>query len=303
MSLICAVTGANRGIGFALVRELCQRVPEGSTVYLLAREFAKAQEACDKLCTEAVSFHALPTPQVFDLNKVDTITAFANFISTTHGKIDVFINNAGATSPSPDEFDPTKTEIIAENSAAVAENLFQANNKGQGHLIRALFPLLAPKGRMVLFASGFGVRASMVDEHVLSILGKPDLSVADVVGLEDEFLVDVRSMKTAEFAKKWKGWPNFASKVLQVAGMRGFVHDEAATIANRGNFICSVCPGWTITDASKPYLDENNKFGDIQALPAPESAKFIINVALCSDEAKLKEFHGQLVQYEKVLPF
>lgn len=68
-----------------------------------------------------------------------------------------------------------------------------------------------------------------------------------------------------------------------------------------GILVNAVCPGWTVTDTSKPYLDKDNKFGDIQAKQPDEAAVDVIWLATLPPGTK--EPQGQLVQYRKIIPY
>ncbi|KAG0716487.1 Carbonyl reductase [NADPH] 3 [Chionoecetes opilio] len=95
------VTGGNKGIGYAIVKELCAKF-EGR-VYLTARDEGRGRDTVNTLKkvlkerlgigTEAglglsPSFHQL------DIDDQKSIDAFAAYLKNTYGGLDVLVNNA-----------------------------------------------------------------------------------------------------------------------------------------------------------------------------------------------------------------
>ncbi|KAK9939327.1 hypothetical protein M0R45_016025 [Rubus argutus] len=87
------VTGANKGIGFELVRQLACR---GVVVVLTARDEKRGREAASKLRDD----HHLHANVIFhQLDVLDplSIQSLANFIHDSFGRLDILVNNAGAS--------------------------------------------------------------------------------------------------------------------------------------------------------------------------------------------------------------
>ena len=85
---VAIVTGANRGIGFEICRQLAQ---QGVHVVLTSRDAAKGGAAFKKLRDAGlpVTFHQL------DVTSASSIAALAAFVTAEFGRIDILINNAG----------------------------------------------------------------------------------------------------------------------------------------------------------------------------------------------------------------
>lgn len=83
------MTGANKGIGYAIVKGLCEKFQ--GTVYLTARNESKGEKAVADLKALGYSpvFHQL------DITDQTSIDRFKQHLQTTHGGIDILINNAG----------------------------------------------------------------------------------------------------------------------------------------------------------------------------------------------------------------
>ena len=82
---IAVVTGANKGIGFEICRQLASN---GIRVVLTARDVRRGNEAIEKLkaagCSDVV-FHQL------DVMDPTTISSLADFIKTHFGKLDILV--------------------------------------------------------------------------------------------------------------------------------------------------------------------------------------------------------------------
>ncbi|XP_072471874.1 carbonyl reductase [NADPH] 1-like [Notamacropus eugenii] len=88
-SRVAVVTGSNKGIGFAIVRDLCKKFP--GDVILTARNPTLGQEAVNKLKQEGLNplFHQL------DITDLQSIRTLREFLKERYGGVDVLVNNAG----------------------------------------------------------------------------------------------------------------------------------------------------------------------------------------------------------------
>ena len=86
---VALVTGANKGIGFVIVRDLCRRF--SGDVVLTARDEARGRAAVQQLQAEGLSprFHQL------DIDDRQSIRALRDFLRKEYGGLDVLVNNAG----------------------------------------------------------------------------------------------------------------------------------------------------------------------------------------------------------------
>ena len=86
---IAIVTGANKGIGLAIVRSLCKKFT--GDVYLTARDEGRGQEAVKLLNGEGLNpkFHQL------DITSQESVDALKKFVVEKYGGVDVLVNNAG----------------------------------------------------------------------------------------------------------------------------------------------------------------------------------------------------------------
>jgi short chain dehydrogenase len=85
---IVVVTGANRGIGFEISRQLATR---GAQVILTARKLEAGKAAVKKLAAQNLTVQFRP----LDVTSSKSIIALGEFLKRTNGRVDVLINNAG----------------------------------------------------------------------------------------------------------------------------------------------------------------------------------------------------------------
>ncbi len=138
---IALVTGANKGIGFEMSRQLTGR---GVHVLVAARDHAKAAQAAGQIGAE---------PLALDVTSAASIAAAAEAVAAAHGRLDILINNAGALFDS-DFFHNTTLELSEEN----LRRSFDTNFFGAVAVTHAFLPLLhkSAAGRIVNMSSILG---------------------------------------------------------------------------------------------------------------------------------------------------
>jgi NAD(P)-dependent dehydrogenase (short-subunit alcohol dehydrogenase family) len=85
---IALVTGANKGIGLEIARQLAAH--HGMTVLIGARDEARGRDAADRLRAEGLEARWT----MLDVTDQQTIAAAARRIETEFGRLDVLVNNA-----------------------------------------------------------------------------------------------------------------------------------------------------------------------------------------------------------------
>ena len=110
---VALVTGAYRGLGFAIAKGLAQA---GATVVLNARKQAEVERAAEKLRGEG--FKAAIT--VFDVTDRAAVREAVNATVAEHGAIDILFNNAGIQrrGPMADFASADWDAVIATNLSA-----------------------------------------------------------------------------------------------------------------------------------------------------------------------------------------
>jgi NAD(P)-dependent dehydrogenase (short-subunit alcohol dehydrogenase family) len=141
---VALVTGANRGIGLEVARQLAER---GYQVLLSARDGEKASAAADDL-TQATG--GAVRPLRLDVADAYSIEAVAGQLRTDPGRLDVLVNNAGVGS----DFGVAGVAPDFDKIAAALETNFY----GAYRLTIALLGLLrdSEHPRIVNVSSGMG---------------------------------------------------------------------------------------------------------------------------------------------------
>ncbi|HET7427590.1 MAG TPA: SDR family NAD(P)-dependent oxidoreductase [Gemmatimonadales bacterium] len=142
-SAIALVTGAARGIGYEVCRQLAVR---GWTVVLTARSLDRAREAAEGLARLDGKVH----PRALDVNDEASARALAADLGWALGRIDVLVNNAAEVA------DWQETAGTADLRAARA--MLDTNLFGAWRTTQALLPLLrrSRRGRIINVSSGAG---------------------------------------------------------------------------------------------------------------------------------------------------
>jgi NAD(P)-dependent dehydrogenase (short-subunit alcohol dehydrogenase family) len=143
---IALITGANKGIGLDIARQLGAK---GVTVIVGARDAGRGQAAVDLLRSENLNAHFVQ----FDVTDARSITQAALTIRAQHGRLDILVNNAGISDAADGA--PSAASIDA------ARRLFETNFFGPLTVIQAMLPLLrvAPGARIVNMSSSLGSMA------------------------------------------------------------------------------------------------------------------------------------------------
>lgn len=140
---IALVSGANKGIGLEIARQLAQ---VGVTVIIGARDPKRGEGAAAELSSQGLAAEFVK----LDLNDEASITAAAEHISTKHGRLDILVNNAGIV----DQDDGAPS--VATTKAV--RRIIETNFVGTLAVTQAMLPLLrkAPAARIVNLSSSLG---------------------------------------------------------------------------------------------------------------------------------------------------
>lgn len=146
---VAVVTGANRGIGFEVSRQLARA---GLRVVLTSRSAAKGRAAIKALAETGteIQYHLL------DVTSPVSIKALAAHLADRYARVDVLVNNAGVM------LDPPGSRVLDARPKTFRDTL-ETNLIGPLQLIQAVVPLMKKQGygRIVNLSSGQGQLAEM----------------------------------------------------------------------------------------------------------------------------------------------
>jgi NAD(P)-dependent dehydrogenase (short-subunit alcohol dehydrogenase family) len=145
---IAAVTGANRGIGLEVVRQLAA---EGFTAVLGARDPGRGAAAAERLRSEGLDVD----PRPLDVADSDSVAAFGAALGAEYGRLDVLVNNAAT------HYDTWQRGVDADLD--VVREALETNLIGAWRTTQACLPLLrrSPSARVVNVSSGAGAIGDM----------------------------------------------------------------------------------------------------------------------------------------------
>ncbi|XP_073977781.1 carbonyl reductase [NADPH] 1-like [Rhodnius prolixus] len=226
---VSVVTGGNKGIGYGIVKNLCEQFK--GVVYLTARDVNRGKAAVESLNKLGLKpeFHQL------DVEDETSIQIFANFIKEKHGGIDVLVNNA-AIAFKQDATDPFSYQ---------AKVTLRVNYFALVKLCEILFPLLRPHARVVNVSSSAGHLLRIPGEEWRKKFSDPKLTVEELSNCMNSF---VEAATRGDHEQK--GWPNSAYVVSKVgvSALTRIQHQQFLNDPREDIVINHVHPGYVNTD-------------------------------------------------------
>jgi NAD(P)-dependent dehydrogenase (short-subunit alcohol dehydrogenase family) len=139
---IAIVTGANRGIGFEICRQLGRA---GFKVILTARNTQKGNDAAQQLVSEGLDIVFEP----LEVGNEESTIQFAQRIKANYPVLDVLVNNAGIL-PNTNNIEHVQIDELKQ--------VFDTNFFGPAMLIQNLLPLLkkSKDARIINLSTGMG---------------------------------------------------------------------------------------------------------------------------------------------------
>lgn len=179
---VALVTGANRGIGLELCRQLAG---SGFKTVLSSRDERLGAVAVQQLAADGIEVLYCP----MDVTKRFTVDRAIDFVLGACGRLDALVNNAGALL---DEAPAPGASAVLETTDATLLDSFQVNALGVYRVCRAAFPVMQDQGygRIVNVTSGAGSLARMTSRHPAYRISKAAANAvtrvfADLVGDAD----------------------------------------------------------------------------------------------------------------------
>jgi NAD(P)-dependent dehydrogenase (short-subunit alcohol dehydrogenase family) len=139
---IALITGANKGIGKEIARQLGA---QGFLVLIGARDAGRGAEAAAELTKDGIRASVI----ALDVTDQKSIDAAAHTVETDYGKLDVLVNNAGVAL---DWMPPSQLDM------ETLRRTYDTNVFGVFAVTKAMLPLLkkSDAGRIVNISSGQG---------------------------------------------------------------------------------------------------------------------------------------------------
>jgi carbonyl reductase 1 len=229
MARVAVVTGGNKGIGYAIVKDLCTKFD--GAVYLTARDVGRGEEAVKNL--EALGLK--PKFHQLDITKKESVTALRDYLVGKNGGLDVLVNNAAIAfkNAATEPFGVQAKETISVNFFATMD------------VCDILFPILRPHARVVMLSSSAGWLGRIPDASLKKKFANPDLTRQELIELMKEFVEAANDGTHAE-----KGWPNstYVVSKVGVSALARIQQREFNSDSREDLVINHVHPGYVDTD-------------------------------------------------------
>jgi NAD(P)-dependent dehydrogenase (short-subunit alcohol dehydrogenase family) len=275
---IALVTGANQGLGRALVEGLAARMGPEDLVLLTGRNNRRVAEAAAEVA-QAPATRSRVEGRVLDVTDADAVEALAAGLRRSAGGVDIVISNAVA-------------RLLPDRSQSEqADEFIDVANGGTHAVLRSFAPVLRPGGRLIVVASTLGTLGHLDPR----LHPRFDGATLDQVEYAVESWRSAVHARTAEEVG-WPRWLNVPSKVAQVAAVRAVAAERRECDLAEGTLVAAVCPGMVDTATSRPWFSDYS-----QAQSPAEAARAVLDLVFSKgvDPA----LYGELVRFGKALPW
>jgi NAD(P)-dependent dehydrogenase (short-subunit alcohol dehydrogenase family) len=140
---IALVTGANQGLGRALVEGLAARMGPDDLVLLTGRDDQRVTDAARE-AARAPGTRSQVEGRVLDVTDTGAVAALAAELGERHGGVDIVISNA------------TARLIPGRSQAEQADEFIDVSNTATHTVLRSFGQVLRPGGRLIVVASTLG---------------------------------------------------------------------------------------------------------------------------------------------------
>ncbi|KAF9875359.1 carbonyl reductase [Colletotrichum karsti] len=247
-SRVGVVTGANKGIGYAIVRQLALQYPEsylssGSLlIYLTARDQSRGEQALADIQADA------------DLKKAKALTAHGGLADIKYRQLDISNSKSIASLAEALKKDHPEGIDFVINNAGIAMQGFDSNvvkttlgcnYYGTLEATRAWIPILKPEGRIINVASIAGSLSKYSSE--VKERFQNSQTVPEVTQLMEDFTAAVE-----RGTHEKEGWPSAAYAVSK-AGEIGMTRAIAKELLEKDSkmLVNSCHPGWVVTSMTR----------------------------------------------------
>ena len=205
-SKLLLITGANKGIGYAIADvTMLKNLP--FNILLCSRDATRGQDAVDSLKIKHPTFANTLELGVVDISSEASVTTFTEWFKTKYSKVDVLLNNAGMMH-NPDGSGITHPGNTVET--------FATNYFGTINFTQQMQPMVAESGKILFMGSICGPDAyRKCNDQLQARFLDQNLTQEYVTGWAREYVEDVKSGAWKE--KGYSLWEYGMSKLfLQV---------------------------------------------------------------------------------------
>ena len=263
---VAVVTGANKGIGFQVVKILCEKFD--GDVFLCSRNQGRGEHAVEELRKIGLN------PYFFKLDIGDRgdVQQLKKKLHAEYGGIDLLINNA-AINFVPRE-DKTPEENIKSQVDTVNTNYFAT-----AWLCDDIFPMMKSGSRVVNVSSSAGMLSFLKNEAITAELSSASLTRARLDEIALQYINDLQNGTDNENGWPLRGYAYFSSKIL----LSALTWVQQRDMAEKNVAVFAAHPGYVQTDMTAGMGDltpeqgaESIIFAALEAQPGDEYKRKII---------------------------
>jgi len=229
------VTGANKGIGFGLVKGLLMsKKSQNARIILTSRNPELGKQSFDSLQKDCSSYNALERLiyQQLDITDSKSQDNFCSWVTNTYGKINILVNNAGVAVKG-DKFD---TEVF---DWTMKTNYYETVNFTEKMLKQKLV------SDKIIFVSSMASRfLKFGNKDIKARWLNENITADDIMILAGEFREAIKNNNVDK-----AGWPQNTYSVSKLC-LSSYVKylSKRQDVVEQNLQIYSCCPGWVQTD-------------------------------------------------------
>ena len=211
---VVVVTGASRGIGYSIGKELATRMP-GASVYLTTRQAQNIQalEATLRrdigVSSDNVKF------RMMDLKDKRSIAKFVEVIRRKHNRLDILVNNAAVYHKPPASVHQACASLPLYSKEV--EEIIKTNYLGLKTVTESFIPCMSHNSRIINVSSHLAQlnmfnTADSNSAQLASSFSDPDLNPVMLDSLVKSYMSSIKSGSWSS-----AGWPDCAYSVSKLA--------------------------------------------------------------------------------------
>jgi NAD(P)-dependent dehydrogenase (short-subunit alcohol dehydrogenase family) len=246
---IVLITGANTGLGLAAVKALCQS-STGYEILVGSRSVQRGEEAISTVKAEVPNTASSLSVAQVDIASDESIEKAANHVSSQYGRLDVLVNNAGASLD-------TEAQAGKLTTRDAWNKTWDVNVSGTQIMTEAFIPLLLKSAdpRLIFITSGTA-------------------SLTETESMDSPMLERLNAAPPAGWPKdpKTSGLPAYRSCKV---GLNMMMREWCRVLRNDGVKVWAVSPGFLATGLSGVGAEVLKKMG---AKDPSEGGEFLRDV-------------------------
>ncbi|KRX09544.1 hypothetical protein PPERSA_12287 [Pseudocohnilembus persalinus] len=210
------ITGANKGLGFGLIKQLCKENPLNLHIILTARSKQRGEEALQELHNQNPS--ATLQFQQLLIGNQESHENLVKKLQQQKMLIDVLVNNAGIFTWGKDKSEK--------------QRVLQTNYRGTTDFTKLIFPQLTDDAKIIFYSSQIG-RISKQNNATKELYSQDNLSESQIDQHVNEFIEGKFENDINAFAK---------------ATLNTWVKNVGLKMLKPNQNMFLICPGWCKTD-------------------------------------------------------